>query len=100
MHAPSSKVPKQQIRDIGMLLLLQLLFAEESSTQWQWFRSSSHGTSSTAAAMQGASHEGGGGSAGHHEGFEAIPGAIGRLYVPTLQDENHVVRVQCTPGIR
>ena len=83
---------------------MQLLFAEEECAQWQWYRSASHQGSRTAATHVGttATHEGtgntAGGTAGHHAGFEAIPGAVKRLYVPTQDDEKHILRVQCTPA--
>ena len=100
VRAPASKTLKQQFTGVSILPVLQLLFAEETSTQWHWFRSSADTTSSTAATLQGASQKGDGEAAGQHDGFEAIPDAAGRLYVPTPEDESHVLRVKCTPGIR
>lgn len=70
---------------------MQLLFAEEECAQWQWYRS----TAATPVEGTGGTV---GGKAGHHAGFEAIPGAAMRLYVPTQDDEKHILRVQCTPA--
>ena len=79
--------------------MMQLLFAEEELTQWQWYRSASH-QASTAASHLGDTADIGDDKAACHAGFEAIPGAIKRLYVPTQDDENHTLRAQCKPASR
>ena len=81
-------------------MVMQLLFAEEELTQWQWYRGTSHQASSTAATHLRGTDNTGDDSAVHHVGFEAIPGAVKRLYVPTPDDENHTLRVQCKPASR
>lgn len=78
--------------------MVQLLFAEEQCAQWQWYRSvSQQGSHTTAARVEGTDRTAGG-RAAHHAGFEAIRGAVKRLYVPTQDDEKHILRVQCTPA--
>ena len=80
--------------------VVQLLFAEEELTQWQWYRSASHKASTAAATPLEGIDNTGDGKAAHHAGFEAMPGAVKRLYVPTQDDENHTLRVQCKPVSR
>ena len=100
-------------------LLLQLLFAEERLSQWQWYRGTSQGNASIAAPQHSSAQH----SSPQHssaqsrdrqhdhgqqqhvgaatlEGFSAIPGAVGQLYVPVKDDEGCILRVQCTPGSR
>lgn len=79
---------------------MQLLFAEEELTQWQWYRSTSHKASFTAATHLEGTDNTGDDKAAHHAGFQAIPGADERLYVPSQDDENHTLRVQCKPVSR
>ncbi len=84
-------------------VLLQLLFAEEGLSQWQWYRSTSAGGPTAAPTSQSADHGQQGQrpqAAAEFEGFAAIAGATGRLYVPAQADEGFVLRVQCTPGSR
>lgn len=80
-------------------VVMQLLFAEDDLTQWQWYRSTCHQTS-TPAATHPHSNATGADEAGHHAGFEAIPGAVKRLYVPSQDDIHHSLRVQCVPTSR
>ncbi len=84
-------------------VLLQLLFAEEGLSQWQWYCSTSPGGSYAPCTSQSAEHGQAGQKpqpAAEFEGFAAIAGANGRLYVPAKADEGCVLRVQCTPGSR
>ena len=81
-------------------MVTQLLFAEDELTQWQWYRSASHKASTTAASHRGGTNNPADDNAAGHVGFEAIPGAVKRLYVPTRDDENHTLRVQCKPASR
>ena len=80
-------------------MVLQLLFAEDALTQWQWYRSSSKQRSTAVAPPEGADSADDD-KAGQHAGFKAIPGAVKRLYVPTQDDEKHVLRVHCRPASR
>ncbi|KAL0032363.1 hypothetical protein WJX79_007177 [Trebouxia sp. C0005] len=78
-----------------------LLFAEEGLSQWQWYRSTSPGGPRAPLTSQSADHGQEGQTpqpAAEFEGFAAIAGATGRLYVPAKADEGCVLRVQCTPG--
>jgi len=89
--------------DLHSYVLLQLLFAEEGLSQWQWYRSTSPGGATAASTSQSADHGQEGQqpqAAAEFEGFAAIDGATGRLYVPAKADEGCVLRVQCTPGSR
>jgi len=84
-------------------VLLQLLFAEEGLSQWQWYRSTSPRGSSAPSISQSADHGQEGQqpqAAAEFEGFAAIAGATGRLYVPAQTDDGCILRVQCTPGSR
>lgn len=84
-------------------VLLQLLFAEEGLSHWQWYRSTSLGGPAAPSTSQSADHGQEGQKpqpAAEFEGFSAIAGATGRLYVPAKADEGCVLRVQCTPGSR
>ena len=81
-------------------MVMQLLFAEEELTQWQWYRSTAYKASSPAATRLEGTANTGDDKAVHHVGFEAIPGAVKRIYVPTLDDENHTLRVKCKPASR
>lgn len=80
--------------------VMQLLFAEDDLTQWQWYRSACHQTSATAATHPHSRDATGAEEAGHHAGFQAIPGAVKRLYVPSQDDIHHSLRVQCKPASR
>lgn len=105
----SVKASKQAKALFAMLLFLQpvqhmvmqLLFADEDLTQWQWYRSASQQCASTTAATHLEGRDAtGADKADHPEGFEAIPGAVKRLYVPSQDDIHHSLRVQCKPASR
>ena len=81
-------------------MVMQLLFAEEDLTQWQWYRSACQQTSTTAATHLQGRDATGDDKADHPEGFETIPGAVKRLYVPSQDDIHHSLRVQCKPASR